>query len=65
MAQERVLPRPSRLGIGGVIIGLGLMALIAVVVFIVVSVHRDNALRTNAVSSAASNLAASTRVAID
>ncbi|WP_394761800.1 hypothetical protein [Phenylobacterium sp.] len=45
-------------GIGNVLIGLGLLALVAVIVFIVSSAHRDQALRTDAVTSAASDLAA-------
>lgn len=46
------------LGIGNVLIGLGVLALVAVIVFIVTSVNRDHALRTQAVTSAASDLAA-------
>jgi hypothetical protein len=64
MAQERVIPRTGGFGIGGVIIAMGVMALIAVLAFVVVTVHRDNALRTNAVTSAASSLAAGTQAAI-
>ena len=46
------------IGIGNALIGLGLLALVAVIVFIVTSAHRDQALRTDAVTSAASELAA-------
>jgi hypothetical protein len=45
-------------GIGGVLIGLGLLALVAIVVFVLVSAHNNAALRTDAVTSAASSLAA-------
>ena len=45
-------------GIGNVLIGLGLLALVAVIAFILTSAHRDQALRTDAVTSAASDLAA-------
>lgn len=45
-------------GVGNVLIGLGLLALVAVIAFILSSAHRDQALRTDAVTSAASDLAA-------
>jgi hypothetical protein len=59
MADERVIPRTGRFGVGGVLIGLGVLALMAIVAFVVLSARSDKALRTNAVSSAASSLAAS------
>lgn len=59
-------PRPSDgatslarggVGIGNVLIGLGILSLVAVIIFIVMSANRDRALRTDAVTSAASDLA--------
>ena len=44
-------------GVGGALIGLGLVALPAVLGFILLSAHRNAALRTDAVTSAASSLA--------
>ena len=60
MADHRVIRRNSGLGVGGVLIGLGVLALTVIVAFILMSAHSNKALRTNAVSSAASSLAAST-----
>jgi hypothetical protein len=48
--------RPA-FGVGGMLIGLGLVALIAILAFILLSAHRNEALRTDAVTSAASALA--------
>ena len=45
-------------GIGNVLIGLGLLALVAVIAFILTSARSGQALRTDAVTSAASDLAA-------
>lgn len=59
MADDRVIARRSGLNVGGVLIGLGVLALGAIVAFILLSAHTDKALRTDAVSSAASSLAAS------
>ena len=59
MAAERMSRRTNLFGLGNVLIALGVLALIAVLAFVVVSKHRDEALRTNAVGSAASSLAAS------
>jgi hypothetical protein len=44
-------------GVGGMLIGLGLLALLAILGFILLSAHRNEALRTDAVTSAASALA--------
>jgi hypothetical protein len=44
-------------GVGGALIGLGLVALAAVLGFILLSARRNEALRTDAVTSAASALA--------
>ena len=60
MAEDRVIPRSGGLSIGGVLIGLGALALIAIVAFVLLSAHSNKALRTDAVTSAASSLAAST-----
>ena len=59
MTAEPAAPRSRRISVGGVLIGLGVLALAAVVAFILVSAHRNQALRTDAVTSAASSLAAS------
>ena len=59
MADDSVIPRTGRFGVGGVLIGLGVLALVAIVAFVVLSVRGDHALRTQAVTSAASSLAAS------
>ena len=48
--------RPA-FGVGGLLIGLGLVALVAILGFILLSAHRNEALRTDAVTSAASALA--------
>jgi hypothetical protein len=58
MADERVMPRNNGLSVGGVLIGLGVLALAAIVAFILLSAHSNKALRTDAVNSAASSLAA-------
>ena len=50
--------RRGGFGIGNALIGLGVLALIAVIAFIVMSANHDQALRTAAVTSAASDLAA-------
>ena len=57
VSSDEAVLRPG-FGIGGVLIGLGLLALVAIVVFILVSAHNNEALRTDAVTSAASSLAA-------
>jgi divalent metal cation (Fe/Co/Zn/Cd) transporter len=60
MATEQAMQRSRGLGVGGALIGLGVLALVAIVAFILLSVHSRKALRTDAVNSAASSLAAST-----
>jgi hypothetical protein len=61
MTTDSMTPKPAdpdpTLGIGGVLIGLGLLALVAIVFFIVATAHQKTALRTDAVTSAASSLA--------
>ncbi|HEX2817260.1 MAG TPA: hypothetical protein VHN39_12740 [Phenylobacterium sp.] len=59
MANDSVIPRNRGLSVGGVLIGLGVLALAAIVAFILLSAHSNKALRTDAVTSAASSLAAS------
>lgn len=46
-------------GIGGVIIGLAVLALVAIIAFFLLSANRNDAMRTEAVSSAASSVAGS------
>ena len=60
MSVERVIQRNRGLGVGGALIGLGVLALAAIVAFVLLSAHSNKALRTDAVTSAASSLAAST-----
>ena len=45
-------------GMAGVIIGIAVLALVAIIAFFVVSAGRNDAIRTNAVTSAASSVAA-------
>ena len=47
-------------GVGGVIIGIAVLALVAIVAFFLLNANRNDALRTNAVTSAASSVADST-----
>ena len=44
-------------GVGGVIIGIAVLALVAIVAFFLLNANRNDALRTDAVSSAASSVA--------
>jgi hypothetical protein len=44
-------------GVGGVIIGIAVLALVAIVAFFLLSANRNDAMRTDAVSSAASSVA--------
>jgi hypothetical protein len=60
MTEDRVMPRQGGFGIGSVLIGLGVVALLAILAFVLLSAHRDQALRTDAVTSAASSLAVQT-----
>src|SRR5438552_478997 len=48
------------MGIGGVIVGIAVLALVAIVAFFLLNANRNDALRTNAVTSAASTVANST-----
>ncbi|WP_374472757.1 hypothetical protein [Phenylobacterium sp.] len=62
---ERVIERDSGTtfverrgsGAGGVIIGIAVLALVAIVAFFLLSQSRNDAIRTDAVSSAASSVA--------
>ena len=47
-------------GMGSVIIGIALLALVAIVAFFLLNANRNDAIRTDAVSSAASTVADST-----
>jgi archaellin len=50
-------------GLGGVIIGIAVLVLAAVIAFFLVNQNRNDAIRTNAVTSAASTMADSTAIA--
>ncbi len=50
-------------GLGGVIIGIAVLVLAAVIAFFLVNQNRNDAIRTNAVTSAASTMADSTATA--
>lgn len=50
-------------GVGGVIIGIAVLALVAIIAFFVLNANRNDAIRTDAVSSAASTVADSTATA--
>ena len=50
-------------GMGGVLIGIAVLALVAIVAFFLLNANRNDAIRTNAVSSAASSVADSTATA--
>jgi hypothetical protein len=50
-------------GMGGVIIGIAVLALVAIVAFFLLNANRNDAIRTDAVTSAASNVADSTATA--
>ena len=51
--------RGSGSGMGGVIIGIAVLALVAIVAFFLLNQRRNETLRTNAVTSAASDVAKS------
>ena len=50
-------------GVGGVIIGIAVLALVAIIGFFLLNANRNDAIRTDAVTSAASSLASSTATA--
>ena len=50
-------------GMGGVLIGIAVLALVAIVAFFLLNANRNDAIRTNAVTSAASSVADSTATA--
>jgi hypothetical protein len=50
-------------GISGVIIGIAVLALVAIVAFFLLNANRNDAMRTDAVTSAASTVADSTATA--
>jgi HAMP domain-containing protein len=50
-------------GIGGVVIGIALLALVAIIAFFLLSANRQDTLRTSAVSDAASSVANSAATA--
>jgi len=47
-------------GVGGVIVGIALLAMVAIAAFFMMNANRNDALRTDAVTSAASSVANST-----
>ena len=51
------------LGVGGVLIGIAVLALVAVIAVFLLNQNRNDAIRTNAVTSAASTVADSTSAA--
>lgn len=55
--RERVIERSGGGGVGGVIIGLAVLALVAIIAFFLLGQSRNDALRTDAVTSAASSVA--------
>jgi hypothetical protein len=57
MTEDRVIQRGG-FSVGNALIALGVLALAAILTFVLMSNHRDRALRTDAVTSAASSLAA-------
>jgi type II secretory pathway component PulJ len=59
MTEDRVIQRGG-FSVGNALIALGVLALAAILAFVLLSNHRNQALRTDAVTSAASSLAAST-----
>jgi hypothetical protein len=65
MATERVtregggttiVERGGGMGVGGVLIGLAVLALVAIIGFFLIGQNRNDAIRTDAVSSAASSV---------
>src|SRR6478735_3688657 len=52
-------------GIGGVVIGIAVLALVAIVAFFLLQSNRNDAIRTDAVTSAASSVANSASSAAD
>lgn len=52
-------------GMGGVIIGIAVLALVAIVAFFLLQSSRNDAIRTDAVSGAASSVAESTGAAAE
>ena len=69
LTSERVVERDgggttvvekSGSGLGGVFIGIAVLALVAIVAFFLLNANHNDAIRTNAVTSAASSVADST-----
>lgn len=52
-------------GIGGVIIGIAVLAMVAIVAFFLLQANRNDAIKTEAVTSAASSVADSAATAAD
>lgn len=52
-------------GLGGIIVGIAVLAMVAIVAFFLLQANRNDAIQTEAVSSAASSVAESTATAAD
>ncbi|HEY0646665.1 hypothetical protein [Phenylobacterium sp.] len=52
-------------GIGGIIVGIAVLAMVAIVAFFLLQANRNDAIQTEAVTSAASSVAESTATAAD
>jgi hypothetical protein len=76
MPTERVIERPEPTerevvverggsGVSGVIIGIAVLALVAIIAFFLIQSNRNDAVRTDAVTSAASSVAGSASNAAD
>jgi len=52
-------------GIGGIIVGIAVLAMVAIVAFFLLQANRNDAIQTEAVSSAASSVADSASTAAD
>ena len=52
-------------GIGGILVGLAVLAMVAIVAFFLLQANRNDAIQTEAVSSAASSVADSAATATD
>jgi hypothetical protein len=74
LTRERVIERDagttyvdagSRSNMGGVLIGIAVLALVAIVAFFLLQSNRNDAIRTDAVTSAASSVADSASTAAD
>jgi hypothetical protein len=74
LTTERVIDRDAGgttyvdkggLGLGGILIGIAVLAMVAIVAFFLLQANRNDAIQTEAVSSAASSVADSAATAAD